>query len=404
MNKNIDIRIIGTALGQTGYDIHTRSLANALEQQEGVEIMLDCPKPANWIRVVNDDELKMINRDPFYSDINLVIGLPHSWPLYMCEDKPFIGFCVWEGDKVPKSWIDIFLDERVTQIWVPSQHTKHAILNTLNFEEQPELDFSIQKKIKIVPHGVDLSIFKPNSQRKKDENLLKSHLEPRSEADEDNRDIRAVDADNHADTFIYLANKGFRGERDRGGLQYLFKAFNEEFNKDEPVELKVKINSAYGIVNFGQEFKKLGLKKDGGRISIITDNLEYKDMHKFYEQGDVFVTTSQAESFNLPCIEAMACGKPVIATSFGGQSDFVNNENGWLLNEGTMKEVTWDLMYEGVKWKEPNISEIRKTLRYVYENQEEVKTKSDKSIATSLIYSWNESAKKANKFLKEIKK
>lgn len=203
--------------------------------------------------------------------------------------------------------------------------------------------------------------------------------------------------------FTFIACKGFRGIRDRGGLQFLFKAFYDEFDKDENVELMVKINPAYPIPDIMKELAKIGLKEPKAPIRFVTDNIAYKAMVKFYHHGDVFVTTSQAESFNLPCIEAMACGIPVIATTFGGQSDFVNEENGWLLKDGKMKEVKWDIMYEGVSWKEPSVKEIREKLRYAFENKKEVEDKGIVShIHSSMNWTWKDSADKAKEALEEI--
>jgi glycosyltransferase involved in cell wall biosynthesis len=40
---------------------------------------------------------------------------------------------------------------------------------------------------------------------------------------------------------------------------------------------------------------------------------------------------SRFETFSLVCIEAMSCGKPVIATDCGGPSEFMNPQNGMLI-------------------------------------------------------------------------
>ena len=45
------------------------------------------------------------------------------------------------------------------------------------------------------------------------------------------------------DKLIFIANKGWsQGIHDRGGMQWLIKAFSEEFTKDDNVELRLKIN------------------------------------------------------------------------------------------------------------------------------------------------------------------
>jgi hypothetical protein len=362
------VNIYGPYFGQDGYSSHVLGLSNALNKLEGIEVALGTQRPVDWVRHVNDDELQMLNRDLMKGDINLMIGIPTFWPLLMCEDKSFIGFCVWEGDRVPESWIEIFLDNRLNQIWVPSNHTKEAIWHTIqNYEKINDDKHTYKKildKIKIVPHGVDVDLFKP---------LNIKHSK-----------------------FTFVMNGGWvHGWKDRKGLSYGIKAFCEEFNKDENVRMIVKINSCYGG-DLQKNINELKIEnKTPAELQIVPQQIPFKDLVKVYNEGDIFVNTSLADGFNLNCLEAQACGLPVLTTSFGGQSDFCNNDNGWLLEEGTMKENKWDLQYEGTSWKEPSIEEIRKKMRDCYNNQIEVTTKGMTSRMDSKDWTWDCSARKA---------
>ena len=376
VKKKMKINILGTYFGCSGYDIHTKHLAQALNKYN--EVSVECQKPQNWLMQVTDEELEMFKRNPEDAEVNILIGLPTHWKQVMCDNKKFIGFLVWEGDKIPKTWFEILKDERVEQIWVPSQHTLDAVIAVLNGKtvfknvDDEIIEQKLRNKLKIVPHGVNLDIFKQTEKPK--------------------------------DTpFTFLYNKGFRGLRDRGGLQYALKAFHEEFGDDKNVRFMIKINPSYGIVNFENEMKKLGIEKNPGNILVSFENLPYDKLIDFYKNGDVFVNTTLAEAFHLGCLEAMSCGLPCLSTTFGGMSDFINNDNGWLLNEGELKEVSSELLYEGIKWKIPSIKEIREKMRYIYNNKEEIKTKSLKAIEKAKQMSWDNSAKIANEFLKEIK-
>lgn len=54
---------------------------------------------------------------------------------------------------------------------------------------------------------------------------------------------------------------------------------------------------------------------------------------------DCFVLPSRYETFGVVYIEAMASGKPVIATACGGPDDFVTQENGLLVPVGEVSAL-----------------------------------------------------------------
>ncbi len=53
-----------------------------------------------------------------------------------------------------------------------------------------------------------------------------------------------------------------------------------------------------------------------------------QDIVSFYQNCDVFVSSSIVESFGVAICEALMCGKPVVSTANGGVEDMVNQENG----------------------------------------------------------------------------
>ncbi len=59
------------------------------------------------------------------------------------------------------------------------------------------------------------------------------------------------------------------------------------------------------------------------RIRLIDDDLSEADMWALTASADIFLSLHRAEGFGLPIAEAMALGKPVIATGWSGNMDFM---------------------------------------------------------------------------------
>lgn len=363
------INVIGPLLGTDGYSNHTRSFINALYRLEP-DIKLDSPLPQDWIRQVNDNELKMIRTPDRISDVTIAIMTPQYWRLALGDGcKKFIGYCVWEGNRVPKSWISHMLDERVDLIFVPSLHTHDAIFNTCDDNEQATL----ANKIRIVPHGVNTDIFKPI---------------------ETKRDKK----------FTFICNKGWKGGyEDRGGVAYVLKAFSEEFKKDEDVELILKLNPAYiDDRKMFAELDKLNLPKDRASIKVNVQNMTPEELAIMYNEADVYVCATRAESFNLPGIEAMACGLPNIQTGFGGQCDYIDKENGFLTSYD-LTDVKGDIMYEGIKWATPNIDDLKQKMRFAFSNQVLIQTMKKHCVRTAEQFTWSNTALLCMKYISELK-
>jgi len=361
------VNIIGPLFGTSGYNNHMKGLVNALGKI--IDVKISTQLFNGWELQCNDLELEMINKQDDKDRINIIIDLPFNWNQY-CNKKKNVAYLVWEGDKIPLSWVDCITNERITQVWVPSSHVYNAIKNTI----KKEWDI-IKNKIKIIPHGVDLNIFQQVISKK--------------------------------EILTFICNKGFRGEDDRGGIQHSLKAFIQEFNKGE-ARLLLKINPAYTlpIESIAQIIQKYQF--DAGKpndkmpeILIRMDNLNQNQLSNLYNEADVFLNATEGEAFSLCALESMACGLPTISTNFGGQTDFVTNENGWLIDY-ELKPVEHELMYEGVSWAKPNIEQLRKAMRECC-NPEIIKEKGNKALNNSKDLTWDNTALKSQEALNEIK-
>lgn len=70
-----------------------------------------------------------------------------------------------------------------------------------------------------------------------------------------------------------------------------------------------------------------------------------EEISELMAASDCFILTSDSETFGIVYIEAMAKGKPVIATKCGGPESFVNDSNGVLIPTDDLDETTKAIDY-----------------------------------------------------------
>ena len=131
------------------------------------------------------------------------------------------------------------------------------------------------------------------------------------------------------------------------GFDALVRAYLEEFNRDDQVlrVLKVRvypeisgIAARENLRMFVDSIKRTVRKESYPLLCIYYDRVEEKEFPEFLNSCDAYVASSRGEGFCLPILEAMSLGKPVIATGFGGQMDYLTEDNSYLI-EYTMVQV-----------------------------------------------------------------
>lgn len=119
------------------------------------------------------------------------------------------------------------------------------------------------------------------------------------------------------------------------------------------------------------------------RIKIQMGEVSYSDlMDRFFSEINVGVFPTRGEGWGMPLTESMATGIPIIATGWSGPMEFMDPNDGWLLDY-TMEEATvfTKTVYgeECGQWAKPSFDHLVYLLRYCYEHQDEVKEKGKKA-------------------------
>lgn len=215
------------------------------------------------------------------------------------KDKPVFTFISCENGCIPKErYIDPgnsiqTLPSSGITIITPSQWSKNGLLRC-------GADHNL---IEIVPHGVDISIF--NVLEPAEKIILKNDLK-------------------YENRFVFLHVGAMTPNK---GMDLLLKAFAIVNGKYPDTLLCLKgVDSLYNSIDILKNSNFLLNTAENQRVAdnliYIGNDLSFSELAKLYQAADAYITPYRAEGFNMPVLEAAACGLPIICTSGGSTDDF----------------------------------------------------------------------------------
>jgi glycosyltransferase involved in cell wall biosynthesis len=162
-------------------------------------------------------------------------------------------------------------------------------------------------QVLVVPHGVDTGTFHPMPD-------IRKHVRS---------GMPVLDGE-----FVFLSVGAMTGNK---GIDLLLRAFAEVCRKFPHARLVLKgMDHLYdsrallpkSIRTLSAGDQQLVLQ----RMTYLGDSLSHSAMATLYQVADAYVSPYRAEGFNLPVLEAAACGIPIICTRGGPTDDFVTDE------------------------------------------------------------------------------
>lgn len=264
---------------------------------------------------------------------------------------------MFETDGVPA----IFRDRcnGVDEVWVPS----HFNMRTFAASGVDPA------KLRLLPGGIDAKTFQPGA-------------EPLPFAQKRGFNFLSV--------FDWWPRKNYRA---------LLRAYLSEFTAEDDSALILKVYQLNGrtsdipseIAWMIEREQHLSLER-APTIIVLNGFMAQEFMVRLYATANCFVLPTRGEGYGRPFLEAMACGLPVIATDWGGQSDFLNDSNSYLI-PSKLVDVPIDTelsLIAGQRWAEPDPERLRALMRHVYEHPEEAHRKAEKARSDVLRdYDWS---------------
>jgi len=145
----------------------------------------------------------------------------------------------------------------------------------------------------------------------------------------------------------------------------LVSTFRRTFRASEPVELLLIVDPAAGVdANAALDTARTG---DGARVRVIA-NWAFPDYQRaqWLAAGDAYVSARRGGGWDPHAAEAIACGKPLIATAFGSQATLVREYG----HPVEIARLVDDPSQRGCRWAEPDADSLAARLRDVFERRD----------------------------------
>ena len=195
----------------------------------------------------------------------------------------------------------------------------------------------LDEKIKVIPPGVNLELFRPMNkiESKKSLGLYDNNV------------------------ILYV------GRIDP--IKGLYTLLDSVFNLNDSYNIKLiivggELNKSQDLINL----QNYTADKNKSHIVDFVGIVDQSNLPIYYNAADLFLLTSYYESFGLSVLESLSCGTPAIVSNVGGLSNLIDNGvNGYLVNDISPKSFKTYIEYffKNINIKKSSI-ECRKKAEY----------------------------------------
>jgi len=172
---------------------------------------------------------------------------------------------------------------------------------------------------------------------------------------------------------VYLFIFDFHSYFQRKNPLALIDAFRKAFAPSDRARLIIKCVNAESDAD---NFAAMTARAQGYPISIHSGYWSAEEMRDLMAACDVYVSMHRSEGIGLTITDAMALGKPVIATAWSGNMDFMNPSNSFPVRYDLV-EIKEDIgpYAAGEMWADPSVEHAAELLRHVFENRDEARAR-----------------------------
>jgi glycosyltransferase involved in cell wall biosynthesis len=315
------MNLVGWLDSPTGVGQSARAIARAAEAAGLPVAAIEASTLETGARPIAPHSLNLfhVNADGAGSIVELCGPAVH-------RGRANVGYWYWETEDFPAAWHDRFA--YFDEIWVASEFCRAAIAASSDIP------------VVVVPPPVTLEDLPPTA--------------PSPSGNAPFRFLTICDAES------VIERKNPLGA---------VRAFARAFPTDSRVALTVKIANA---ANAPGLVESLGRAAGSARVEIDTSGVTRGDVERLLASCDACVSLHRSEGFGLPIAEAMALGKPVVATAYSGPVDFLDETTGYPVRwTPAVLDRARGPYPAGTRWAEPDEAHAAEALRRVVSDRSE---------------------------------
>ncbi|HEX5855919.1 MAG TPA: glycosyltransferase [Thermoanaerobaculia bacterium] len=350
----------------TGYAMSCREILRALDA-EGVRVAYEyvygpgTPFPVREPENAGDYLLNVVSKRSSGRRPRVSVVYGQGDVFQRNKGRTRIGYTMLEVDGFPAEWVKNA--NAMDEVWVPSAFNRDGFVAS-----------GLTAPVYVMPLGVDIDHFHP----------------------------RITGFPNPQGDFVFLASFEW-GERKRADM--ILKVFNQTFRRAEPVILVCKVINVNKPTDVGRQIEALGLSHTGGRIAFLHNReFPYHQLGALCRSADCYVSAGRGEGWDMPLMEAMACGLPSIATDWGAHKEFVHGGISYPLRiRGLLPADARAPYYRGFRWSDPDPEHLAHLFRHVAENRAEAREKGTRAAAEMTSrWTWTHAGRRLAARLAEV--
>ena len=352
----------------SGYGARARDFVKALLQIDKYDVKVLGQRwgntPYGYLKDHNEDTLANIVLDKltFTPDIWVQITVPNE---FQRVGKYNIGVTAGiETTICDVSWLQGC--NRMDLTLTSSNHSKNVFTNTVYDAKDnrtgADIKVKLEKPVEVLLEGADLTkYFTVNK-------LPESKI--------------VTDLNSIKESFCYLfVGHWLQGDfgQDRKNVGYTIKSFLETFkNKlNQPALILKTSRGPASLIDQERilqqiEDVKSSVKGSLPPVYLLHGDMSDEEVNLLYNHPKIkaMVSFTKGEGFGRPLLEFSLSGKPVIASGWSGQLDFLKPENSFLVG-GQLTKVhksaaSKNVILEESSWFTPDDLEVAKTFKFVY--------------------------------------